>query len=148
MYNLATAAAAAGINKSTVFRAIKGGRISAQRDDNGQWHIDPAEFHRVFPPLPAAATVAQQQAQNGATTDALVATLNKVIEDLRADRDHWRDAFESSQRQITVLAHQRATAETTETTEATKPAPVTLPPLTKGQRLAKFWFGREYRRRA
>jgi predicted site-specific integrase-resolvase len=30
VYNLMTAAAAAGINRSTVLRAIKAGRISAQ----------------------------------------------------------------------------------------------------------------------
>jgi hypothetical protein len=74
--------------RSTVFRAIKAGRISAQRDDNGQWQIDPAEFHRVFSP-PTPATSSQPTMQHGAMTDALVTTLNKVIDDLRADRDHW-----------------------------------------------------------
>jgi hypothetical protein len=128
IYTLATAAAAAGINRSTVFRAIKSGRISAQRDDNNQWHIDPAEFHRVFPPRPEAATSSQQTVQQGAmTTDALVATLNKVIDDLRADRDlwqsqsdHWREAYENTQRLIPLLTQQRAT---TESTQATAPAP-------------------------
>ena len=127
IYTLATAAAAAGINRSTVFRAIKAGRISAQRDDNGQWQIDPAEFHRVFPTLPAAATTRPQTVQQGATTDALVATLNKVIDDLRADRDlwqsqsdHWREAYENTQRLIPLLTQQRAT---TESTQATAPAP-------------------------
>ena len=32
MYNLMSAAAAAGVNRSTVLRAIKAKRISAQRD--------------------------------------------------------------------------------------------------------------------
>ena len=54
MYNLATAAAAAGINKSTVLRHIKAGKVSATRDHNGGWQIDPAEFHRTFPPLVTA----------------------------------------------------------------------------------------------
>jgi hypothetical protein len=35
VYNLATAAAAAGINKSTVLRHIKAGKVSATRDHNG-----------------------------------------------------------------------------------------------------------------
>jgi predicted site-specific integrase-resolvase len=48
VYNLATAAAAAGINKSTVLRHIKAGKVSATRDQNGGWQIDPAEFHRTF----------------------------------------------------------------------------------------------------
>src|SRR5262245_26323234 len=46
MYNLMSAAAAAGVNRSTVLRAIKAGRVSAQRDATGGWEIDPAEFHR------------------------------------------------------------------------------------------------------
>ena len=45
MYNLMSAAAAAGVNRSTVLRAIKAGRISGQRDATGGWQIDPAEFH-------------------------------------------------------------------------------------------------------
>jgi hypothetical protein len=89
VYNLATAAAAAGINKSTVLRHIKAGRISATRDDNGGWQIDPAEFHRTFPPLKTA-TTAPAESQRDATTDQLVAELRAVIADLRQDRDHWR----------------------------------------------------------
>ena len=89
MYNLATAAAAAGINKSTVLRHIKAGKISATRDDAGGWQIDPAEFHRLFPPLKIA-TADPTPSQRDATTDQLVAELRTVISDLRQDRDHWR----------------------------------------------------------
>lgn len=89
MYNLATAAAAAGINKSTVLRHIKAGKISATRDEAGGWQIDPAEFHRIFPPLKIATDHLAPQ-QRDATTDQLVAELRAVIADLRQDRDHWR----------------------------------------------------------
>jgi hypothetical protein len=119
MYNLMTAAAAAGINRSTVLRAIKAGRISAQRDSNG-WEIDPAEFHRVFPPLPlTAAASAQPDAQQ---VDAQVALLRNMVEqlrrdmeareedhrrreqDLRQERDRWHAAFEAAQRQLPAPA--------------------------------------------
>ena len=95
MHNLVSAAAATGVNRSTILRAIKAGRISAQRDETNGWQIDPAELHRVFPPLPSSATTATQL---GATTDALVAELRAVIADLRRDRDAWREAFENAQR--------------------------------------------------
>ena len=95
MHNLVSAAAATGVNRSTILRAIKAGRISAQRDETNGWQIDPAELHRVFPPLPSGATTATQL---GATTDALVAELRAVIADLRRDRDAWREAFENAQR--------------------------------------------------
>src|SRR6516225_11949611 len=95
MHNLVSAAAATGVNRSTILRAIKAGRISGQRDETNGWEIDPAELHRVFPPLPSSATTATQL---GATTDALVAELRAVIADLRRDRDAWREAFENAQR--------------------------------------------------
>src|SRR5262249_42930224 len=50
-FTLGTAAQACGLNKSTVLRAIKAGKISATRDEHGQWQIDPAEMHRVYPPV-------------------------------------------------------------------------------------------------
>ena len=35
--------------KSTVLRAIKAGRISGTKDEQGEWHVEPAELHRVLP---------------------------------------------------------------------------------------------------
>src|SRR5215471_17219267 len=49
-YRLAEAAAACSLNKATVRRAIKTGKVSATKDAHGQWHIEPGELHRVYPP--------------------------------------------------------------------------------------------------
>ena len=51
MYTIATAAAAVGRNKTAILRAIKAGKISVSKDENGEWQIDPAELHRIYPPL-------------------------------------------------------------------------------------------------
>ena len=51
MYNLATAAAAVGRNKNAILRAIEAGKIPATRDANGEVQIDPADLHRIYPPL-------------------------------------------------------------------------------------------------
>jgi hypothetical protein len=105
-YTLAEAAAACGLDKSTIRRAVRSGRISGTRDDLGVWHVEPAELHRVFPPTarPEGDTTAvPRDAPPDAaavTTDALVAELHRVIADLRTDRDHWRDAFENAQRAL------------------------------------------------
>jgi hypothetical protein len=114
MYNLMSAAAAAGVNRSTVLRAIKAGRITAQRDATGGWAIDPAEFHRVFQALPQPQAAGAQHDQQH--IDGQVALLRNMVEqlrndlqtreedhrrrelDLREDRDHWRCAFENTQR--------------------------------------------------
>ena len=95
---LAEAAAACGIDKSTVRRAVRSGRISATRDEGGVWRVEPVELHRVFPPAvvstegdTAAAPLHAPPDAAAAATDALVAELRAVIADLRHDRDHWRE---------------------------------------------------------
>ena len=35
--------------KGTILKAIKDGRLSAPKDSNGRYEIDPSELHRVFP---------------------------------------------------------------------------------------------------
>ena len=54
MHTIATAAAAVGRNKTAILRAIKAKKISVTKDENGEWQIDPAELHRIYPPLRSA----------------------------------------------------------------------------------------------
>jgi hypothetical protein len=105
-YSLVTAAAATGVNRTTVLRAIKGGKITAERDAQGAWQIEPCELHRVFPPLPVAEPV-QSPRQDGevAILRTLVEELRATVidlrcreDDLKADRDHWREAHSAAQR--------------------------------------------------
>jgi uncharacterized protein YhaN len=49
MYTIGTAAKATGKAKSTISKAISSGAISATKNANGSYSIDPAELHRVFP---------------------------------------------------------------------------------------------------
>jgi excisionase family DNA binding protein len=58
---LSEAAAATGVNRSTIYRAWKAGRLSATRTDTGQIEVEPAELFRVFPPI-----ASQQSARCGA----------------------------------------------------------------------------------
>lgn len=48
-YSLSKAATVTGKGKSTIHRAIKSGKLSARRHDNGSYSIDAAELYRVFP---------------------------------------------------------------------------------------------------
>ena len=50
-YTLNQAARATGKSKSTISTAIKNGRISAIKREDGSWSIEPAELHRIYPPL-------------------------------------------------------------------------------------------------
>jgi excisionase family DNA binding protein len=102
-YTLAEAAKATGTNKTTVLRAIKSGKITGTKDEHGTWWVEPAELHRVYPPAelrtdagsdatqryaPATAAALDAQIAGVRTTAEL---LRSQLEDVRKDRDHWRD---------------------------------------------------------
>ena len=100
-YSLSNAAAACGVYKSTVLRSIRAGRLTATKDALGQWRIEPAELHRVYPPVQRneadgnrmrhGATAALIEAQRRAElAEQRLADLKAVLEDIRQDRDHWR----------------------------------------------------------
>lgn len=115
-FDLASAAAATGVAKSSVLRAIKGGRISATRDDAGRWHVEPVELFKIFPPLPPTQPATHQHGAPDRVTQLLeeqVAELRTMLadmrrreDDLQRDRDHWRTAFESAQRLLPAPTHQ------------------------------------------
>jgi hypothetical protein len=103
-YTLAAAAAACGVNKSTVLRAIKSGKLSGTKDEHGEWHVEPAELHRVYPPVAdaAAGTDALPHAAGNSTALAIaqqravlaeerLTEFKAMLEDMRCDRDAWRD---------------------------------------------------------
>jgi len=109
MLSLSEAATAAGIAKSTVWRAVKAGKISAARTITGQYEIDPAELFRAFPatpknvetkqPAPAVETglVPALETQINALKE-VSGLLKEQLEDIRNDRDAWRTQAESNQR--------------------------------------------------
>ena len=87
---LAEAAQATGLNRSTILRAIKGGRISGARDESGAWSVEAVELHRVFPPASATPEPVRQDAQ----TDALVLELRAQLAEMRSQRDAWQGIAE------------------------------------------------------
>ena len=108
-YTAGQAAKAAGVSTATVTRAIKRGKVSASKDDNGSWQIDPAELHRVFP-LIAPRDPQKDPVQDSAippqdsdlrlevarleerlkAAEALKAMADELREAAEQDRDAWR----------------------------------------------------------
>jgi len=99
-YNLATAGAAVGVNRSTILKAIKSGKISATRDALGGWCIEPAELHRVYPPVapttpdnqPIVTWAAWGNTDNTENRDAEIAELRARLADARNEIDFLRRA--------------------------------------------------------
>lgn len=101
------AAKAVGASKATIHRAIKSGRLSAIRQDDSSFLIDPAELYRVYDPardgtkkqhetrldtVETGETVRLQVELDGAR--ALQAMLERQIEDLKIERDRWHTQAE------------------------------------------------------
>jgi excisionase family DNA binding protein len=98
MLTLGQAARQCGVSKGTISKAIKTGKLSATRREDGSWSIDNAELARYLDANGhrfRSETVEADRAETGAEISpamaALVAELNRVIVDLRADRDAWRE---------------------------------------------------------
>src|SRR5215472_12734694 len=81
-YTLGQAARATGKTKPTIARAIKLGRLSASRADDGSYLIDPAELHRVYP-LTGKADGQTQRSETPAEGNGILATSPAEVEGLR-----------------------------------------------------------------
>jgi single-stranded DNA-specific DHH superfamily exonuclease len=55
-YSLKQAGEATGRSKPSILRAIQTGKISARKSELGEWEIEPAELHRVYPPVAVGVT--------------------------------------------------------------------------------------------
>jgi hypothetical protein len=137
---LSEAAAATGVNRSTIYRAWKAGRLSATRTDTGQIEVDPAELFRVFPPI-ASQQGAHDAAPHGAQANATdnkalhdnaltreVQLLREMLDAMREDRDAWRDLARKEGDERRDLAQRLALA-----------APIAAPAPTPAQRRSWFW---------
>jgi hypothetical protein len=118
-YTVGQAAKATGKSKPTISRAIKTGALSAIKNENGSYTIDPAELHRVFPPIQRSSNDNPEILRS--ETPALQETLRREIELLRErliDKDAVIDDLrkrldreaEERQRLTAVLTDQRAKA--------------------------------------
>ena len=104
-YTLGEAAKATGKSKPTIQEQIKKGRISAVKDDFGRYQIDPAELHRLYPPVSLekpeierdlTSLMKEKEAEISGLQDRLKAIselkerIERECEDLREDRNYWR----------------------------------------------------------
>ncbi len=124
-YTLSEAAKATGKNKTTIQRAIKSGKISANKGDSGSYEIDPSELHRVFPPVAArhAQSNDAQRHENPPNDNSLrriadleraLAVANERVNGLEVQKDQMTDTIndlrkrlDSSEGRMTALLADR-----------------------------------------
>lgn len=142
--SLSTAAKETGVSKSTLSRAIKGGRLSAVRSDDGSYRIEAAELFRVYPRAAQPASDARHDAPRNsfeevpespsseleilrvklAMTEAMLAREQETVADLRKRLDMEAE-------QVLYLS------------KATQPLddPLRDAPRNAAQRLLAWWRG-------
>ena len=98
-YTLGEAAKETGKSKSTLSKAVKTGKISATKLDDGSFSIEPVELFRVFPRVNTATVEVEQSRtpdethENSYKIKLLELELQHArekIDELREDREHWR----------------------------------------------------------
>lgn len=94
------AAKRTGKSVPTITRAIKSGKISAERSGSGGYLIDPAELFRAFPVTvnpniePPSMLGSETSLFTPPETHSLqekVASLEAALADAKTERDEWRD---------------------------------------------------------
>lgn len=90
--SLSAAAKEVDRSKSTLSRAIKDGRMSATRCEDGSYQIDPAELYRVFP-LPVPQPASSNTAQPGSDPTG---TLRMQLEMVERERDREREQMQAT----------------------------------------------------
>lgn len=95
--SLSQAAKLTNKSKSTINRAIKTGKISATRHDDGSYSIDPAELSRVFNMGPEGSAKRHDAEPDGTrllerieALEAMLSREREISADLKEDRDRWR----------------------------------------------------------
>ena len=90
-YTLGQAAIECGRTKPTLLGAIKKGRLAANRNERGEWQIDPAELLRVYPKK-GKSTVRRTQNLTADETDKIklleekIKLLEQVVSGLQEDK--------------------------------------------------------------
>ena len=120
MFSLTQAAKAARVSKATIHRAVKSGKVSAARQEDGSYRIDPAELARAYSldlnaltsqasetpetlhetvsgrltETPRNAPETPSETVRLAVMEADLRALKAMVEELRTSRDQWQQQAE------------------------------------------------------
>lgn len=94
MLTLTEAANLVGITRPALFKAVKSGRVSAIKDDKGQFQIDPSELFRVYKPVNNELLTGKQE--EIAKPDRLIADWEDRFNMLQDERNRERKQLEST----------------------------------------------------
>jgi hypothetical protein len=129
-YTLGQAATATGKSKTTISRAIANGRISAHPQVNGSYQIDPAELHRVFPPVSANGNSdpVELRTETQNETNMLRRELEILNVERQREREQSRETIDDLRQRLNKADQERQEAQTKLTALITYQPPATPVP--------------------
>ncbi len=88
------AAEITGMSKNAIFKAIKTGKLSAEKNIHGEWKIEPAELFRVYPPVNDSSRTTPQPSSREDTPQAIegLQRENELLREMVADLRNRLDA--------------------------------------------------------
>lgn len=152
MFTLGQAAKTTGLSKTALSRAIKNGRLSATRNEQGEYQIDPAELFRVYPgavnkvdePVTPALT-----GQDDALLREQLVWMKELLSQVKEERDDLRRRLDQSEnsREMAATELRRMTLLLTHESKAQPSTPgmtrwLLWAAVFCGMLLA-FWLGKE-----
>lgn len=98
-----------GMNKATLSRYIKQGKVSAQKQEDGSYRIDPSEIDRLRETVAITSEMKPQDRSVEANLfrellaekDKMLAEKERTIANLMQERDEWR---EQCKKQLLLLS--------------------------------------------
>jgi hypothetical protein len=128
MLTLGQAAKETGLSKPSISKAIKTGRLSAVKTENGEYQIDPIELFRVYPVTskPKAETLQEETLSLPHGLQAALDAMRELLGQVEGERDDLRRRLDEE------AADRRASAEevrrlTLLITHQPKPGPAIKP---------------------
>jgi predicted DNA-binding protein YlxM (UPF0122 family) len=129
---LGEAAKETNVTKSAISKAIKSGRISAIKNDLGEYEIEPSELFRVYQPKgvnsqPTVAIELHETPNKDSGLQGVLDALRELLEQVKNERDDLRRRLDNEEeerrqtaaevRRLTLLiTHQPETVKQQETT--------------------------------
>jgi hypothetical protein len=114
MLTLTESSKETGLTRSAIFKAIKSGRLSANKNNKGEFLIDPAELFRVYKPVNKEMLPSEQLATHKETQEtAELSMMKRLLAQVESERDDLRRRLdeESAERRklMNILTHQPET---------------------------------------
>jgi hypothetical protein len=118
--SLRAAAQQAGVSRSTIHRAVQSGRVSAGRNDDGGYSIDPSELFRVYEPSNGAANGKRDDVQPSATAvcEERIAGFRALV---REFLPQWNEILGATKRHGSLLTGPASITPSTTTRNAVRP---------------------------